>query len=91
MFQRESYWSVNENENQNGIFNWASVYFEKSKKEALQKIGEDNSTIRSFTKEEMCLFLERCNFTVQEIEDRISYAFDTFVIVAQKNNEYGNV
>lgn len=82
-FHRESYWSINEN--QNRAFNWDSVYYEEDKKGELQKIGEDNSIIRSFTKDEICLFLELCNFTVKEIEDRPSYAFDTFVMVAQKN------
>ena len=82
-FHRESYWSVNES--QSSSFNWHSVYFEADKMGKSQKIGEDNSTIRSFTKEDMCIFLELCNFTVKEIEDRPSYAFDTFVIVAQKN------
>jgi SAM-dependent methyltransferase len=83
-FQRESYWSVNGDES--WTFNWESVYFEEDKKGGLKKIAEDNSTVRCFTKDDLCLFLELCNFSVKEIEDRPSYAFDTFVIVAQKNN-----
>jgi SAM-dependent methyltransferase len=81
-FHRESFWSVNDS--QSWTFNWESVYFETDKAGKQQKIGEDNSTIRSFTKEDMCLFLELCNFKIKKIEDRPSYAFDTFVIVAQK-------
>ena len=83
-FHRESYWSVNES--QSWAFNWDSVYFEEDAKGILKKIVEDNSTVRCFTKDDLCLFLELCNFTVKEIEDRPSYAFDTFVIVAQKNS-----
>ncbi len=81
-FQRESYWSVNGN--QSWTFNWDSAYFEEDEKRGLKKIAEDNSTVRCFTKDDLCLFLELCNFRVIEIEDRPSYAFDTFVIVAQK-------
>ncbi len=83
-FHRESYWSVNGNES--WTFNWDSVYFEEDKNGGLNKIAEDNSTVRCFTKDDLCLFLELCNFSVKEIEDRPSYAFDTFVIVAQKNS-----
>ncbi len=83
-FHRESYWSVNES--QSWAFNWHAVYFEEDSKGVLKKIVEDNSTLRCFTKDDLCLFLELCNFTVKEIEDRPSYAFDTFVIVAQKNS-----
>jgi ubiquinone/menaquinone biosynthesis C-methylase UbiE len=83
-FQRESYWSVNAD--QNWSFNWDSVYFEVDKRGGMKKIAEDNSTVRCFTKDDLCLFLELCNFTVKEIEDRPSYAFDTFVVVAQKNS-----
>ena len=81
-FQRESYWSVNGNDS--WTFNWDSVYFEEYESGGLKKIAEDNSTVRCFTKDDLCLFLELCNFRVLETEDRPSYAFDTFVIVAQK-------
>jgi SAM-dependent methyltransferase len=83
-FHRESYWSVNGE--QTWTFNWDSVYSEENEKGELKKIAEDNSTVRCFTKDDLCLFLELCNFSVKEIEDRPSYAFDTFVVVAQKNN-----
>jgi SAM-dependent methyltransferase len=81
-FHRESYWSVNGN--QSWTFNWDAVYFEEDEKGGLKKIFEDNSTVRCFTKDDLCLFLELCNFNIKEIEDRPSYTFDTFVIVAQK-------
>lgn len=88
-FHRESYWSVNDS--QSWAFNWNSVYFEEDANVGLKKIVEDNSTVRCFTKDDLCLFLELCNFTVKEIEERPSYAFDTFVIVAQKTPDHGNV
>ncbi len=83
-FHRESHWSVNGS--QSWAFNWNSAYFEEEANVGLKKIVEDNSVVRCFTKDDLCLFLELCNFTVLDIEDRPSYAFDTFVIVAQKNN-----
>ena len=88
-FQRESFWSVPESDN--GAFNWKSVFYEEKRNGNLEKIGEDESVLRSFSKKEMCLFLEGCNFRIESIEDRPSYAFDTFVIVAQKNPDHGNV
>ncbi len=81
-FRRESYWSVNGNENWS--FNWESVYMEEDQQGNLQKITEDNSTVRCFTKDDLHLFLTLCNFEVRETIDRASYAFDTCVIVAQK-------
>lgn len=82
-FYRESFWSINWD--QRWSFNWDSVYFEEDQHGKLQEIGADNSVLRCFTKADICLFLNLCNFTVKEIEERPSYAFDTFVIVAQKN------
>ena len=82
-FQRESYWTIQDNTCR--TFNWDSDYFEEDEKGRLNKIAEDNSTLRCFTKDDLSLLLELCNFRVAEIEDRPSYAFDTFVMIAQKN------
>jgi SAM-dependent methyltransferase len=82
-YQRDSVWKINLKEG--FAFDWASVYYEENNTGELYKIGEDNSTIRAFTKDEILLFLQLANFTVKEIIERLSYAFDTFVIVAQKN------
>jgi SAM-dependent methyltransferase len=81
-YQRNSIWKINFKEG--FTFNWASVYYQEYEGGQLNKIGEDNSTIRAFTKDEIILFLQLTNFTVKEIINRPSYAFDTFVIVAQK-------
>jgi SAM-dependent methyltransferase len=83
-FSRESYWSVNLQ--QSWTFDWHSIYYEEKANGELIKIGEDKSTIRSFTKDEMVLFLRLTGFELKEIIDRPSYAFDTFVVVAKKVN-----
>jgi SAM-dependent methyltransferase len=67
----------------NFMFDWKAIYF-KEEKGVSTKIAEDNSTVRAFTKNEWSLFLKLSNFKVLEIIDRKSYAFDTYVIVAQK-------
>lgn len=83
-YHRDSYWSVNKT--QSGAFNWTSVYFEENATGGLMKIGEDNSTVRAFNKDEMINFLQHTGFQIKEIIERPSYAFDTFVIVAEKGN-----
>lgn len=83
-YSRHSVWQTNP---ATGFcIDWASVYYEEAENGALHKIGDDHSTIRSFTKEEITLFLQQAGFTVKEMIDRPSYAFDTFVTVAQKIN-----
>ena len=83
-YQRDSYWNVNLS---NGFtFDWASFYYEENNDGDLIKIGEDAATIRAFTKDEMVLFLQLAGFMVKEIINKPCYAFDTFVIIAQKIN-----
>lgn len=81
-FHRESSWSVNHI--QNGLFDWYSVYYEETENSKLEKIGEDNSVLRSFNANEIDHFLGLSGFLVKEIIERPSYAFDTLVITAQK-------
>ncbi len=64
-------------------FKWESTYNKVEANETI-KIGEDNSTIRTFMLAEMRLFLELHDFKVLETHDRASYAFPTIVIVAEK-------
>ena len=81
-YQRNSLWSINYNHSWS--FNWHSVYYKLNQNEELVILGEDHSEIRAFTKDEVLLFLELTGFEVIDVVDRLSYAFDTFVIVARK-------
>ncbi len=81
-YRRESYWAVNHN--QRGLFDWSSFYYEKDSNGRLHSIGEDHSTLRAFFREDITRLLEANGFGVKEIIDRPSYAFDTFVIVAER-------
>ena len=83
-FCRQSYWTVNFS--QSWAFDWLSVFYEEKEDGSLTKIGEDNSTIRAFTKDEIILFLQLTGFVIKEIIYRKAYAFDTFLVVAQKIN-----
>jgi hypothetical protein len=83
-FQRDSYWSVDEDHERS--FRWKSVFYEEKENDHPEKIGEDDSVLRTFNKQEMTLFLQQTGFEVKEIIDRPSYAFDTFVIVSRKIN-----
>lgn len=68
---------------ENFMFQWDAKYYEiKDQNHVL--LTDDQSEVRAFTINEWQLFLELNNFKVLEIIDRKSYAFDTYVIVAQK-------
>jgi SAM-dependent methyltransferase len=88
-FRRESDWKIVPA--QGGCFNWDSVYFEIFPDGKRAESGRDSSIIRAFTKKEINELLVESGFTLLETNNRASYAFDTFVIVAQKNPEDGNV
>src|SRR5260221_12038607 len=72
-FHRESSWSVNPV--QHGLFDWQSVFYKEAENNNLEKIGEDNSVLRSFTGGEIDQFLRLNGFRVKEITERPSYAF----------------
>jgi SAM-dependent methyltransferase len=82
---RESFWKINLN--QSWAFDWHSIFYEETKDGSLHKIGEDNSTIRAFTKDEIILFLQLAGFEIKEILARKVYAFDTYVVVAEANGQ----
>jgi SAM-dependent methyltransferase len=84
-YQRESVWKTNLA--YSWAFDWQAVYYEEDKNGTWQQLGEDDSTIRAFTKDEMRLFLALTGFFVKQIIPRPSYAFDTFVIVAGKQED----
>lgn len=80
-YLRKSVWKLNLEYGMD--FHWASIYYKKNQ-DGLEEIGQDTSIVRTFTKEEIELLLTINNFTVKEIIDKKSYAFPTYVIVAQK-------
>jgi SAM-dependent methyltransferase len=81
-FQRKSFWKVNQVHA--GTFDWLSIFYEEQIDGSLKKIGEDQSTIRTFEKNEMKTFLQDSGYKVENIIPRPSYAFDTLVLVAKK-------
>ena len=81
-YLRESLWTINYD--QSWTFNWHSVYFQLKEHGEKELLGEDDSTIRTFTREDIRLFLQLPGFSVLEMIDRPSYAFDTFVVIARK-------
>ncbi len=82
IYYRESYMEPNK-QLDNFMFNWNSTYYKKEQqKDSI--LTKDISTVRAFTKDEWRLLLELHNFKLLEFIDRKSYAFDTYVVVAQK-------
>nr|WP_246615824.1 class I SAM-dependent methyltransferase [Aquimarina litoralis] len=78
---RKSKWNLNILNS--WCFDWESIFYRKEKKTLLE-IGKDNSTVRTFTKNEIELFLILNGFEVIEIIKKESYAFPTYVVVARK-------
>ena len=67
----------------NLMFDWNSEYFKKTASTSTL-LTKDNSTVRVFTKNEWEILLHLNGFKVIEFIDRKSYAFDTYVVIAQK-------
>ena len=83
-YVRESLWFW-EKEKENFMINWNANYFEIDV-DKNNFLGNDKVDFRVFTQCEIKLFLKQNNFEILEIRDRKSYAFDTFVVVAQKKS-----
>jgi SAM-dependent methyltransferase len=79
-FYRDSFWKMNPMHG--WAFDWHSVYYEALGEKTI-RLGEDRSTIRTFTKDEIELFLHIAGFEVLDCLDRPSYAFDTYVMVVR--------
>ena len=85
-YSRKSFLKVNKELN-NFMFDWKASYYKVEDKKQIS-IANDDSTVRAFTKEEWKLLLELNDFEILECIDRKSYAFDTYVFVAQsKKNQ----
>jgi len=80
-YQRDSY--IKTNTSNNLMFDWDSKYYEIIGSDKIL-IAEDESEVRAFTKNEWEILLHLNNFKLLEFIDRRSYAFDTYVVVAQK-------
>lgn len=78
---RNSKWSVDLSGG--WCFNWESKFFKKEENKSIE-IGEDNSTIRTFLKDEIELLLRLNGFEIKEMIPRSSYAFPTYVAIAEK-------
>ncbi len=78
---RESFWQPDLTSGMS--FSWASSYYQKTKDQPIF-MGKDDSVVRSFTLDELKVFLQINNFKVMEVLEKTSYAFPTLVIVAQK-------
>ncbi len=80
---RENKWTIAFFEN--FMLNWSAEYYKiEPKNDKIIKIFEDFSTVRVFTQNEMELFLYLNDFKILEIIDRKTYAYDTYVFIAQK-------
>lgn len=81
---RESHWDTN-NALENFMLEWTAKYYavENGEKKIIEN---DFSTVRVFTRNEIELFLYLNNFEILQTIDRKTYAYDTYVIVAQKKS-----
>lgn len=62
---------------------WEASYKKEVGGEMIE-LGKDSAKVRTFTKNEIALFLEINGFEVKKIMDRENYTFPTYVVVAEK-------
>ncbi len=65
-------------------WDWSSVYHKLDKKQKYQEIGQDFSTLRAFTKDEVRLFLSLSGFELLEVLPKKSYAWNDNFFIARK-------
>lgn len=65
-------------------WDWSSVYYQLDSNQAYQEIGQDFSTLRAFTKDEVRLLLSMSGFELLEILPKKSYAWDDNFFIAKK-------
>lgn len=80
-YVRESHWETTPLEN--FMLDWNAKYYQITEDEK-EILSEDFSTVRVFTLNEIELFLYLNNFEILKVIDRKTYAYDTYVIMAQK-------
>lgn len=79
-FSRSSHWYM-ENRKLN-LVNWKADYYKLEEKEI--PLGQDRVIFKAFTRQEIVELLEKAKYGILSVVDRSSYAFDTFVVHAQK-------
>lgn len=79
-YYRDSRWKLNPA--QSWLFDWHSTYYRRDAGGDVW-LGEDESTIRAFTRDDVELMLRLTGFSIVDVTDRPSYAFDTCVFTAQ--------
>lgn len=80
-FSRSTHWHI-ENHKEN-LVNWKADYSKLEESKEIN-LGQDNVIFKAFTRKQIIEQLEKAEYTVISLEDRPSYAFDTFVVHAQK-------
>jgi ubiquinone/menaquinone biosynthesis C-methylase UbiE len=81
-FYRDSEWKKKESDSYH-LIDWRAEYF-KIENNSKFLLGKDHTVFRAFSKSEIRQSLKSCGFKLLEIIDRPTYAFDTYVFVAQK-------
>jgi SAM-dependent methyltransferase len=79
-YKRDSLFEKQINTSWNWI--WKSTFL-KEERDRYQEIGSDDAELRTFTADEMEIFLTLAGFKTKQVIDRRVYAFDTKVIVAE--------
>ena len=79
-YKRESIFEKHIDTSWNWI--WKSTFF-KEEKDGYQEIGSDQAELRTFTADELEIFLALTGYKIIKVLDRKVYAFDTKVIVAR--------
>lgn len=68
-------------------WDWHSSYYEVQADGSKRLIAEDQATLRAFLSEEIVLFLQLAGFKPIETLEQGSYAFKTFVFVAENASD----
>jgi len=79
-YKRESIFEKHIDSNWNWI--WKSTFL-KEENGGYKEIGRDEAELRTFTADELEIFLKLTGYKILEILDRKVYAFDTKVIIAK--------
>lgn len=80
-YQRKGTWELNLKYGMD--LKWTAKYYKEVNQEWIE-IGEDNPIVRTFSKDEIEIFLTINNFKIKEFIERANYAFPTYVVVAER-------